>query len=444
MKILDRYIIRQLIAPFIGSLCVVMFVLVMDFLLDILNLIISKGVPPWAVGELFVFNLAWMITLAVPMASLVASLMVYGRMAGDQEIVAMSSVGLPLQRLMAPGIFLMALLSILMIFFNDSITPIANYRAKQMMVEIHRKKPMAAIQARVFIEDFPNMVLYTDKVDDRAGKLYGIKIFEKQRTGKPRTIIAPEGEVKYDPRADAIKFTLFNGEIHEIDPESPDRYTKIKFSKQVINISDLGTKLGEQRLARRGDREMTGKMLKKSIQLNINRIDSVKKEMSRIAGYSIDSIFNARSYKGRPNARPVRRALLKERRTYGVLQKYLFTIHECTKRINKLRVELNKNYSLAFACIFFLLVSAPVGAWTRKGGLGVAVGLSFGFFLVYWAFLIGGEELADRGLVHPTIGIWSGNAVMFIIAVLILIKLTYGIRVAPVHWVVGIFKKRKQ
>ena len=159
MKILDRYIIKNLFPPFLGALGVVLFVLVMDFLLDILNLIIAKGVPVWAVGKLFLYNLAWMLSLAIPMASLVASLMAYGRMSEDREIVAARSSGISFPRMMMPGLLIMVLLSAIMVIFNDKVVPEYNYKAKQMMVQIHRKKPLAAIRPRVFIDEFPGIVL---------------------------------------------------------------------------------------------------------------------------------------------------------------------------------------------------------------------------------------------------------------------------------------------
>ncbi|RKZ28935.1 YjgP/YjgQ family permease, partial [bacterium] len=98
-------------------------------------------------------------------------------------------------------------------------------------------------------------------------------------------------------------------------------------------------------------------------------------------------------------------------------------------------------YSLPLACLVFLLVGAPVGAWARKGGLGIAVGLSFGFFLLYWAFLIGGEEIADRGIVSPTVGMWSGNVVLFVIAMIMLYRVTFEEKFAGFGWMQKLIQK---
>ena len=443
MKILDRYIIKNLFPPFLGALGVVLFVLVMDFLLDILNLIIAKGVPVWAVGKLFLYNLAWMLSLAIPMASLVASLMAYGRMSEDREIVAARSSGISFPRMMMPGLLIMALLSAIMVIFNDKVVPEYNYKAKQMMVQIHRKKPLAAIRPRVFIDEFPGIVLYVGDMDDKKKILYDVLIFEKKRGAKSRTIVAPKGKVRYNPEADEISFTLYGGQIHELDPQDPSRYIRIDFDEETIVISELGTKLGEEARTFRGDRELNIAMIKEKIRSYRARIDSALSSLRQIAASAIDSLWVPRAYRGKPGASPTRRALLRERRRAGLIRRQIYVIKQSERRINKLTVEVHKKYALALACIFFFLVSAPLGALIRRGGLGVAVGLAFGFFLTYWAFLIGGEELADRGIVNPIIAMWSGNIVMGIIAVISMLKIIYGTLPNPIRALKTLLRHRE-
>ena len=92
------------------------------------------------------------------------------------------------------------------------------------------------------------------------------------------------------------------------------------------------------------------------------------------------------------------------------------------EEINRYEVEIHKKYSLPAACIVFILIGAPLGMMTRKGGIGVAAGISIVFFLIYWAFLIGGEKLSDRGLLSPFLGMWSANIVLGILGILLTVK----------------------
>ena len=85
-------------------------------------------------------------------------------------------------------------------------------------------------------------------------------------------------------------------------------------------------------------------------------------------------------------------------------------------------VEINKKYALPAACIIFILLGAPLGVMVRKGGFGMAASISLFFFVIYWAFLIGGEKLADRDMLSPFWGMWTANVVLGIIGLLLLIR----------------------
>ncbi len=444
MKILDRYIIRSLIPPFVGSLVVILFVLILDFILDILNLVISKGVPVYSVAKLFTYSLAGMFFLAVPMAILLSSLMAYGRLSSDNEIIAARALGISFLRIMVPGMVLAIIMSLLMICFGDRVLPEANLAARRIMRQIHRKKPLAALEPRVFIDDFPNIVLYIQNVDDRAGKIFGVQLYEKREMQPPRIIMAPEGDVRYIQEQDVIQFTLYNGEIHDIDPDEPRRYTRAHFSRQIITVGNLGTQMGEIDEQKRSEREFSIGMLIHEIRIQKTAIDSMKNEARAIVARSIDSLFFCRRYETIPRSTPQRRALLVQRKILSRLRQLKISIADIERRRRKLEVELQKKYSLPLACLMFLLVGAPVGAWARRGGIGIAVGLSFGFFLIYWAFLIGGEEIADRGLVHPIVGMWSGNIVMLAIAASMLYRVTYESRFAGFGWLAKIMQKLKE
>jgi lipopolysaccharide export system permease protein len=93
-----------------------------------------------------------------------------------------------------------------------------------------------------------------------------------------------------------------------------------------------------------------------------------------------------------------------------------------SKEINKYQVEIYKKYALPAACIVFVLIGAPLGTMVRKGGFGVAASISLFFFLVYWAFLIGGEKLADRDFFAPFWGMWSANILLTIAGILLILK----------------------
>ncbi|MBN1308447.1 MAG: LptF/LptG family permease, partial [Chitinispirillaceae bacterium] len=153
--ILYRYIVRELIAPFLSSMSIIVFLFVMQQAVLLLERIISKGLELAVVLEVFVIEMAWMITLAIPMAILIATLTTFGRMAGDNEITSIKASGQSLWPLLTPVFAVAAVLCVLNIYFNDLILPEANHRAANLLSDISRKKPTAFIEPKVLITDFP-------------------------------------------------------------------------------------------------------------------------------------------------------------------------------------------------------------------------------------------------------------------------------------------------
>jgi len=153
MKILYRYIFREHIGPFFFGLAVIMFVLVMDFILEVLNLIIGKGLNAFIILQVFVLNLAWMLALAVPMAVLVSTLMAYGRLSQDNEITAFKASGVSLYRLILPPVVASIFISVGMMFFNDRALPELNHKARLLMTDIHQKRPTWNLKENVFINE---------------------------------------------------------------------------------------------------------------------------------------------------------------------------------------------------------------------------------------------------------------------------------------------------
>ncbi|MEJ2053488.1 MAG: LptF/LptG family permease, partial [Calditrichaceae bacterium] len=128
MKLLNKYIIKEHIAPFIFALSVIMFILLMNFLVKYIGQIFGKGLGFITIFKLITLNLAWMLALAVPMATLVAVLMAYGRFSADNEITILKSSGISIYKIIRPSLYLGIFLTIIMIYFSDQILPESNHQ----------------------------------------------------------------------------------------------------------------------------------------------------------------------------------------------------------------------------------------------------------------------------------------------------------------------------
>ncbi len=174
MKILYRYVFREHVGPFFFGLSVIMFILVMDFILEVLNMIIGKGLNAFIILQVFVLNLAWMLALAVPMAVLVATLMAFGRLSQDNEITALKASGVSIYRLVLPALVASVVMAVGMAFFNDRVLPELNHHARLLMTDIHQKRPTWNLKENVFIDDIPGYNILIKKIDPHSSDKIGL------------------------------------------------------------------------------------------------------------------------------------------------------------------------------------------------------------------------------------------------------------------------------
>jgi len=408
-----------------------MFILVMDFILEILNLIIGKGLNAFIILQVFVLNLAWMLALAIPMAVLVSTLMAFGRMSQDNEIAALKASGVSLYRLVLPALVASIFLSTGMVFFNDRALPELNHKARLLMTDIHQKRPTWNLKENVFIDEIPGYHILIKRVDPHSSDVQGVTIYDVKSRRIPRTIIAEKGKVEFTPDGNTLVFRLFNGEIHETDDEDPQRYRRISFDKQTIYIHGAGSRLIRSQSDYRTDREKTSAQMLDQVKEMKENVITAEEKIVREANLAWYKVSLLSIEKPKPSSKDVPsieektvlESLIKDNQ--NVLNQILSekqNIKNKRRYINSLMVEVHKKSALAVACVVFILVGAPLGIMAKKGGVAVGLGLSLGFFVLYWAFLIGGEELADRQLIPAFWAMWSANILIGGAGIYMLVK----------------------
>ncbi len=402
MRILSKYLLREHIGPFFFGLAVVTFILVMDFILGIADLIIGRGVQATTVLEIFLFNLGWIFALSIPMSVLVATLMALGRLSGDNEITAIKSCGISLYRAILAPLIASLLLASLLILFNNYILPWTNHRARILGAQLGRKRPTLGIKEGVFIDQFPGYSLLVRKVHQKSSQIEGITIYDLKGRTIPRTILAQRGNLSSSPQENSLTLDLYNGEIHEVDPDDPSRYRRMTFKKYTLTLRGMGEKISKVNLEYRGDREIgIGELLRRAKREDekMTKEEKAIKEILRRKGFS--------AHKG------IKEELLRQDpQTLSLIQGKERVIESAHRRKNSYMVEVYKKFSIPFACLVFVLIGVPLGVMAHRGGIGVGIGLSLGFFLLYWAFLIGGEELADRNFIPPFWAMWLPNLII--------------------------------
>ncbi|MBT4149406.1 MAG: YjgP/YjgQ family permease [Candidatus Marinimicrobia bacterium] len=439
--------------PFIFSLLIIVFILFTQFLLRAIDRFIGKGLDPGVIFEYLFLNLGWIAALAVPMAVLVAALMSFGQFSEDNEITAMRASGISFTTIVRPALIMGFIIAGTLILFNAFIMPEMNFKARMLSGDIYRKRPDLNIEPGYFMDDLPDYsIIIREKENDT---LKDVRIFSKSGRETQTSIHSKTGELSTID--DAIILDLFNGEIHELDLRDYGNYRRIEFVKHKITIPADDLFLNRRDTTSRSDREMTIGMIidkRKNILLRQNIVkarigrafirtglDSIVPptfEASEIAITKYKESFSSDTSKSGDEIyrkeKDIDIAIRQLRNEYNLLRSY-------NKSDNKYEVELHKKFSLPVACILFIMTGASLGVLFRKGGFTIATSLSFGFFLVYYVLMIGGEDLADRTILTPMVGIWFPNILLFIIATYLLLHTVR--EQPPLRFDLNIFKKIK-
>ena len=415
------------------ALLVLLFVLLANFLLRSMDRFLGKGLEFSLIIEYIFLNLAWILALAVPMAVLVATLMAFGRLSADNEIAAMRSVSVSYVKLMIPVLIFGSAIAGFMMYFNNQILPEMNHKSRMLSSDISRKRPDLEFDVGYFIDAIPE---YNFLLVSRKGEIfYDITIFSNPERNKHQTITAHSGTISAVD--DGVVLHLENGIIHEYFGNDKNEYQQIVFDKYQVMIPVDNLVLNRRDSSIRGDREMTYKMMQGKIysykekitnthnrirerleneakKLKIDsRIDSgivltLHSTLERIQQYELELEDSLKRIESGSIDR-VKRRLKNMKR--GVESDFSL-ITSFTNSINRYLVELHKKFSIPFASVVFILIGAPLGMMARKGGFAVSMAFSLSFFVIYWIFLIGGEEFADRGFLSPALSMWLPNIVL--------------------------------
>jgi lipopolysaccharide export system permease protein len=436
--LVSRYLLKAMVGPFVFSFVTLMFLFLLQFVMKFIDQLVGKGLTAWVIIELIGLNLAWMVVLAVPMSVLVATLMAFGDLSSRNEITAMKASGISIQSMLAPVLAAATLLAVLLVLFFNEVLPEANHQAKTLAMDIRRKKPTLSLVAGLFSQDIPGYSILVRRTFEQTNDLEGITLFDYSNPGTNVVVTAERGTISFSPDFRKLIMDLQNGEIHTLDLQNPTQYRKIRFSKHRIAMNVEGfdfERTGEGAFIR-SDREMSAREM-------LTIVDSLRNDRRQIAE-AVAAAMTAESESllaGRVHAPPIpgyrdgprrQSSLTHVRQTSSYVESELVRMESLRSQINQYMVEVHKKYSIPAACLVFVLVGLPLGVMARRGGFGVAATLSLGFFLLYWAFLIGGEKLADRGFLSPATGMWAADVVLGLAGVYLTVRI--GRETVVIRW----------
>ena len=405
MKVLNRYLLKELTTPFFTTFFVLIFVLLSQFILKNLDRFLGKGLSLGIILKFLFLNSAWIISLAIPMAVLVTTLITFGKLSSNNEITAFKASGITYNALLKPCLAFSFTVLLLLIPYNLWLLPDMNHDVRKLSYKISKNRPDIEFNENMLNILSDKTIYLGDRINTNS--FSNIIIFDNKYNNSLNTIMADDGE--FLSMNDGILLNLNQGSIHEKSTTNQE-YRKTFFNnyKIAIPFNELGYNDANNLVKQ--EREMNihllieknnyfkEKIAKEKLELidNNTLLTSLKDSVDIINKGTLN-ILSKNKFNKKINI--IKKKIEKNNR--------LIPIYD--KESNKYAVEIHKKFSVPFACIIFVLLGMPLGILAKKSNMGVSVSISLVVFIIYWCFLILGEELADNTIINPMLAMWAPN-----------------------------------
>lgn len=447
---MDIFILQSFVPLFMMTFCICLFIVLMQFLWRYIDELVGKGLGVDVIAELFFYAALTMIPMALPLAILLASLMTFGNLGEQFELTAMKASGISLLRTMAPLIVLMVMIATGAFFFQNNVLPIAQTKMWTLLYSMRQKSPELEIPEGVFYSDIPGYNLFVQEKNRDTGVLYDMMIYDVSKGFENSSIIlADSGKMSITPDRTHLFLRLWNGESFEnLKDAGASNMRNVPYRRETFSIKEIMLKF-DTNFNRMDEQGMRNQYVGKNMAELQATIDSVGKEVDSIGnmhannlreypyvgvrGYDnsfvdgklvrtrhpevklakvidVDSVLRGSSSGERINY--LQQGLVKAQRLRQEYEFKSMDLAEKQKSVRRHAIELQKKFTLSFACIIFFFIGAPLGAIIRKGGLGTPLVISVFLFIFYYIIDNTGYKLARDGKWDVIEGMWLSAAVL--------------------------------
>lgn len=424
--LLARYILRTHAAPFIFGTVVIMVLFLLQYIMRWVDQLASKGLEVSTIMMFLVLNLSWIVVLAIPVGVLFSTIMAFGAMTTTHEVTVIKASGVGLIRMMIPIVAGGVILWGFVFWYTDTVLPETNVRLSAMMRDIERTKPTFAVEEGQFSTYLDGVTVLARHVDTN-GRMRGMTIYDRARSEMRNVISADSGRLLFSPSLTRLVVQLHNGEIHQRSLRNPRDYRVIRFAgyQMTLPAENMMYQASDVTGTSRSDREMSIADMRTVVEraeLNAHEAQAQFDSTLHLhLQYLLHDDAKVDSSLRTTNER-IERATSIVVSTRSALESARFRSSAELSVANKYLVEIHKKYAIPFACLLFVFVGCPMGILTKGGSFGSSALLSLGFYVLYWISMIGGEKLADRGMLSPALAMWIGNVAIGLIAIVVTLR----------------------
>ena len=434
MKKLYRYIITSFLGPFFAVLIVVVFALSMQFLWVYIDELVGKGLGLGVIFEFMGWAACTLLPRALPLATLLASIMTMGNFGERNELLAMKAAGISLMRIMIPVIGLSVLISVGAFFASNNLVPHAFNKILTLRADIGRTKEEIKIPTGIFYDGIDGYIMRVESSDKRTGMMHDLVVYDHTtNNGNVSMTLADSGKITITPDKQNLIFELYDGCQYQETNRQNYRDTSLKLDKTEFISQKLIVPLENYSFTRTEDTEFGDEIKSMGLRDLLFNRDSLSRQLDSTLNYQykrfmtsgtierLVKLDTAVCHRHFPDLfqydtiavileNPTTERLVLEHAKEGIgnaitqldnFEREQLRYEDPIKRIS---ISIFQKFTFSLACLLFFFIGAPLGAIIRKGGLGTPVVISVFFFLLYYIIDMIGEKLARSGTLLPIEG----------------------------------------
>lgn len=454
IKRLYTFMLQSFLPLFVMTFFICLFIVLMQFLWRYIDDLVGKGLSVDVIAELFFYAALTMVPMALPLAILLASLMTFGNLGERFELTAMKASGVSLFKTMRPLIVMMVFVAIGAFFFQNNVLPIAQTKMWTLLYSMRQKSPEVEIPEGTFYDQIPGVNLYVEHKDPTSGMLYDMMIYEVSKGfDNARIILADSGKLSFTENKTHLYLQLYKGEqFEQLQSQStssaPGKKEAVPYRRESFVEKEIRVPF-DANFSRMDESTMQQQYVGKNISQLLETIDTINQKVDSIgnvyakdikeASYFGISYYQKKYVNHKLTDVPQPQITLKDTlnldtlmmakgnsfaRTYIIQainkakrhkQDYEFkslSMQDQRKSIRRHDIEMQKKFTLSFACIIFFFIGAPLGAIIKKGGIGTPLVISVILFIVYYIIDNTGYKMARDGRIEVWMGMWLSSVVL--------------------------------
>ncbi len=361
MRIIRSYILKECIIPFFMALVVLTCVFLLGNLIQLTNLVINKGVSIVTIGKAFMLMIPVFLGYTIPIACLISVMLAFSRFTADNEIIALRASGVHLGQLLFPLVIMGLIVSLFLVVLNERVIPYAHHEQRRILKNLGAENPTALLEAGMFIHAFENQIIFIHKID--GNKMSNVTIYQPQPDGPTRTIIARRGEFTPVPGGKQLKLKLMDGTSDEPNLENPENFYKLNFTDYFMTL-DLSK--NEKKIEKKPQ-----SMTLKELKIEIEKLERLFVDTAR------------------------------------------------------LRTEYVRKIAWSFSPLIFTLIGFPLSVMTNRREKSANVMIAILCFALYYLLSLGCEALSKKGILPPTLIMWTPNTIAGLGAVILNYKCAF-------------------